>query len=205
MNKNGVFCVYIHKNKANGCVYVGLTSMKPEDRWRNGCSYSHNQKFSNAIKKYGWDGFEHIIVKDGLTSDEASALEVELITKYRATEQGFGYNLTSGGEIGKEYTEESKHKMSENAWDRRGEKNPWYGKHPNDECRRRMSESKKIAYAGSGNPLSKKVICDGIIFGYIGDCAEYYNIPRSTMTSWLNGQRKKPQEWIDKGLDFYTD
>ena len=77
MNKNGVFCVYIHKNKTNGCVYVGLTSMKPEDRWRNGCSYTHNQKFSNAIKKYGWDGFEHIIVKDGLTSEEASALEVE--------------------------------------------------------------------------------------------------------------------------------
>ena len=95
--------------------------------------------------------------------------------------------------------------MSENAWDRRGDKNPWYGKHPNDECRRRMSESKKIAYAGSGNPLSKKVICDGIIFGYIGDCAKYYNIPRSTMTSWLNGQRKKPQEWIEKGLDFYTE
>ena len=97
------FCysVYVHKNKANGKVYVGITSKKPEVRWGNGRNYTHNRHFMAAIKKYGWDGFDHAVIREGLTEDQAKSKEVSLISAFRATEQEFGYNMSVGGENGR--------------------------------------------------------------------------------------------------------
>ena len=64
------YCVYLHTNKINGKVYVGLTSMSPEERWKNGKGYCNNSHFKSAIEKYGWDNFEHEIIKRGLTKDD---------------------------------------------------------------------------------------------------------------------------------------
>ena len=33
------YCVYMHTNKTNGKVYVGLTSMELKERWRDGKGY----------------------------------------------------------------------------------------------------------------------------------------------------------------------
>ena len=33
------YSIYMHINKTNGKVYVGLTSMRPEERWRDGKGY----------------------------------------------------------------------------------------------------------------------------------------------------------------------
>lgn len=33
------FCIYLHKNKYNGKVYVGQTCQKPEKRWNYGYGY----------------------------------------------------------------------------------------------------------------------------------------------------------------------
>ena len=99
MSKNGNgYSVYIHENKTNGKRYVGLTSRKPEYRWNQGLAYRSNQHFTDAIKKYGWDGFIHTVVKDGLTKEEACELERELIDKYKTTDREFGYNKSIGGE-----------------------------------------------------------------------------------------------------------
>ena len=52
---NKKYCVYVHTNKFNGKKYVGITSMNPKDRWKNGNGYSNNSYFTNAIRKYGWE------------------------------------------------------------------------------------------------------------------------------------------------------
>ncbi len=62
------YTLYMHKNKTNGKVYIGITSQKPEHRWRNGNGY-RGMMFMNAIKKYGWDNFEHLILHEGLTRE----------------------------------------------------------------------------------------------------------------------------------------
>jgi len=55
--KNGNYKIYIHINKVNGKMYVGITKQTPEDRWKNGTGYDTSPKFYNAIKKYGWENF----------------------------------------------------------------------------------------------------------------------------------------------------
>lgn len=92
-----MYTVYIHKNKYNGKVYVGITSKAPAKRWRNGKGYIANKPFYNAILKYGWDSFEHIIVADGLDAEQAQELEKELIAEYMSDSPLYGYNLTAGG------------------------------------------------------------------------------------------------------------
>lgn len=57
--------IYVHICKANNKAYVGQTRRKdPKTRWgSNGHRYSQQKKFWRAIKKYGWDSFEHIILE----------------------------------------------------------------------------------------------------------------------------------------------
>lgn len=66
----------------------------------------------NAIKKYGWDNFEHEILKTGLTKEEAKKYESYYIKQYN-TLAPFGYNLTGDGEYPDIISEETKQKMRE--------------------------------------------------------------------------------------------
>lgn len=93
------YCVYKHTCKINNKVYIGQTKYgkNPNKRWRDGTHYLSNLYFTNAIKKYGWENFEHIILKENLTLDEANYWEIYYINFYNATDPLFGYNLTLGG------------------------------------------------------------------------------------------------------------
>lgn len=122
-----MYTVYMHKNKINGKVYIGITSQKPEVRWNNGIGYRKTY-FHNAIKKYGWDNFEHIILFSNLTRSEAIEKEIDLIQIFNSTNQEYGYNIATGGEIncGYHLSEEKKKHLSEI---NKGENHPQYGTH----------------------------------------------------------------------------
>lgn len=110
--ENRNYTIYMHKNKINGKVYIGLTGIKPEERWKsNGKGYTDDTYLVKAIKKYGWDNFEHIILEKDLTLDEANNLEEYYIQKYNTLDHSFGYNLKHGGSHGG-HTEETKQKIS---------------------------------------------------------------------------------------------
>ena len=104
------YTVYCHINKVNGKTYVGITSSAPELRWKNGEGYKNCRKFYNAILKYGWDNFYHIILRDKLSLSEAEKLEKQLITDSKE----FSYNIAPGGKVNKgfHWTEQSKRKLS---------------------------------------------------------------------------------------------
>lgn len=133
------WCVYMHTNKTNNKVYVGITGQKPKRRWHHGGGYQTQQYFWRAIQKYGWDGFEHIIFAENLTKEEACKMEKLLIALYDTTNRNYGYNISTGGEgpegctwTADQYekraaykaTEETRRKISENHADVSGGKHP---------------------------------------------------------------------------------
>ena len=102
--------VYKHISP-NGKVYVGISS-NVKKRWLANGYYYHlsDTAFSRALNKYGWDNFQHIIIKEGLTKQEACDMEIELIAYYKA--KGISYNITDGGlgYRGKHTEEHNKHR-----------------------------------------------------------------------------------------------
>ena len=111
MKKN--YTVYKHI-APNGKIYIGQTGQKnPKRRWQKGEGYKPNTHFYNAIQKYGWDNFEHVIIADGLTKKEADWLEKYLIAFYETTDRTKGYNNTKGGDGSFEMTDDVKRRMSE--------------------------------------------------------------------------------------------
>ena len=63
-----IYTVYMHTSPSNKR-YIGVTKQKPISRWRtDGSGYKHNKHFWNAIQKYGWDNFEHIIIEEGFST-----------------------------------------------------------------------------------------------------------------------------------------
>ena len=95
--------------------YVGITSLKPEQRWRKGEGYKKQPYFHKAIKKYGWNNIQHEIVVEHLTKEEACNMEKSLILKLSSSNQTYGYNLSLGGEFGRfgvKLSDEIKEKIS---------------------------------------------------------------------------------------------
>lgn len=126
------YTVYIHINKTNDKKYVGITKNHVNRRWRNGRGYKDCTHFGRAIKKYGWDGFEHIVLVENLAQEDACKLEIILIAKYQSVNPKFGYNSTFGGESNVRRPEISK---------KIGQANK--GKHLSKETRQKISEARK--------------------------------------------------------------
>lgn len=102
------YIVYIHKNKINGKVYVGITHYtNPEKRWSYG--YRGNPYFQSAISKYGWNNFEHIILFKNINKELACREEQLLISRYK--KKGICYNIANGGEGSEAMSEEIKEKL----------------------------------------------------------------------------------------------
>lgn len=139
--ENAKWSVYLHTSPSNK-YYVGVTSRKPNDRWRNGKGYSKNKYFYRAIQKYGWDNFEHEVIASNITKEEACQFEITLIRELKSNDYHFGYNISSGGEGG--------------ATGLYGEKNPNYGHRWTDEMKQRMSKQRKGTMCGKDNPMYGK-------------------------------------------------
>lgn len=149
--------VYRHTNIENGKVYIGMTGKEDvNDRWRNGYGYfsydgrNYPSHMQSAIKKYGWDNFESEVVYDGLSYQEATEKEVELIAKHNSINRLFGYNKHVGGFGGTPLTKETKAKLSEAMTGSKngmygivGKEHPMYGRKHSKKTRLKMSEARK--------------------------------------------------------------
>lgn len=143
------FCVYKHTNLINGKCYIGITSKNPYRRWRkDGSGYKSNSYFWNAIQKYGWSNFEHKILYQNLTQEQAEEREIEMIRYFRSNIHDFGYNIENGGHARGKVSESTREKLREAK----------LGSKLSDETK------KKIGLSQKGKPKSedhKKKIGDG--------------------------------------------
>ena len=82
----------------NGKVYIGITSRKPENRWKNGKGYYQNKHLYSAIIKYGWENFTHDVLVSDISKETACEMEKTLVAMFRSNDARFGYNNSEGGE-----------------------------------------------------------------------------------------------------------
>lgn len=96
MNKDRKGIIYAHINKINGKMYIGQTVQTLQARFKKeGKGYKACTKFYNAIKKYGWDNFKHIVLECGLNDNEIDDREKYWISYYNSINNG--YNVDLGG------------------------------------------------------------------------------------------------------------
>ena len=113
-------CVYLVRNKVNGKGYIGKTLNGMEKR-RKGHEHAAEKgsklPFHRALRKYGFENFEWIILFGDLEEEEIDEFEMICIKKTK-TKAPNGYNLTDGGDggntfEGRKHTEEAKRKIKE--------------------------------------------------------------------------------------------
>ena len=211
------YTIYMHKNKINGKIYIGQTSQEPKKRWDNGRGYIDCSRFYNAILKYGWNNFEHIILYQNLSQDQANTLEEQLIKQYKTQDDRYGYNIKAGGN-NKHHTEKTKIKIGKansialkgSTWSEHhrqiiskmfsGEGNPFYNKTHSEESRKKMSEARKglkhlteeqIKRLRESHHTVKVINVDtGEVFDSIKDAGLKYNIEPTHITRVCKGKRK---------------
>lgn len=85
------YCVYAHI-APDGKIYIGITGVSPEKRWKHGEGYS-GQPFYYVMQKYGgFDVFSHLILVDNCTEKEALSFEEAFIKEYDTTNPEHGFN-----------------------------------------------------------------------------------------------------------------
>lgn len=169
MTDNKTYCVYRHITPS-GKIYIGITRLSLQARWRYGSGYKHNPYFFRAIEKYGWDNIKHEVLLEGLTKEQAELAERLFIGYWDSTNRNKGYNIEGGGNLNKEVSDETRKKMSES---KQGNKHPWRGRRHTEESKRKMSKSHtgknfsdehraklSKANSGKGNPLYGKRFTD---------------------------------------------
>jgi group I intron endonuclease len=102
-----MYYIYIHQNKINKKIYVGY-SANPKSRWQSTKSHAFNPKskaynyvISKAIRKYGWDNFDHKIIEQFDCKGKALEAEKFWIKFFKSNilvyGGDYGYNLHEGG------------------------------------------------------------------------------------------------------------
>lgn len=169
------YCIYKHTNKINGKIYIGQTCQKPEYRWgSHGQFYTERQPaIYAAIQKYGWENFEHEILEENLTQDEANVKETYWIQYYKSNING--YNLTEGGE---------RAIVSQSTKDKQSTARKEYLKeHP---------ETMPILNKAAAKARSKPVLCieTGIIYPSAAEAGRQLGINGKNICAVCTGKRK---------------
>lgn len=214
-----MYSLYCFTNTINSKRYVGITSnikrrYNQHKSGRNRCPV-----FSSAIKKYGFENFEFVVIKENLTCEEAKLLEKEFIKNFNSMVPN-GYNRTEGGDASVKHDEESKRKISESNKNyllnyphvRTGTKHseetkklmsklasartnrPCGADHWNYGKKAKDStvEKMKINNKLGGNPFAKKVIDlnTSIVYSCINEAKSVYGISHSFISMICSGKRK---------------
>ena len=154
MYKGYIYRHWIVNDKGIEKSYIGKTTQKPNRRWKSGKVYVN--KFGNAIRKYGWNNFNHEII-GVVESDSKYQLNLDLnewekyyIDKYDSFYNGYNSTLGGEGTVGYTYVQSEEHK--------RKNKETHIGKKHTDASKLKMSKN-HCDISGAKNPRARKVVC----------------------------------------------
>lgn len=188
--------IYLIENVVNNKVYVGQTIRTLEQRWaahlqsikhHNGCP-----GLMNAMLKYGVENFTIKQIDRASTKEELDEKETYWITKYKATDPRYGYNIAPGGEGGNTYKYIDEIRMRD--------------------IKHKISQSK----LGLKNPHSHSIKCksiktgDELFFNTVKECAEHFNAKYVTISRRASGGIRHlfNDEWLisyqESDYDEYT-
>lgn len=161
--------VYLITNRVNGKRYVGITSRNYEVRFREHVNEALNGSKSilhNAIRKYGPDNFDVILLESGISDENACDKEMYYIKLYNTFYTSkIGYNMTLGGMgvVGHRHDEVTRKKISEGLKGHkfpssRNEKirNAMMNREYKDEWKQALSKCRLGRFKGPDNPFYGK-------------------------------------------------
>lgn len=61
-------------------------------------------------------------------------------------------------------------------------------------------ERLSASHMGVRNHNTRVVICEGVMYSTMSDCARHYGVHVQSICAWLNGRVKMPKVWVDRGL-----
>lgn len=214
-----IYSVYCFTNKINSKKYIGLTSNVQRRYKQHKSTKNRCPVFSNAIRKYGFESFDFLILKESLTKEDANLFEIQFIKELNSLVPN-GYNRTNGGNSSSKHSEETKIKISEknkiyileNGHSRTGKKHsketkkllselalkrinrPSGDNHWNYglETKESTKEKMRIKNSLGNNPFAKKIIDlnTNIIYSCLNEAKIFYNISHSFISMICSGKRK---------------
>lgn len=182
------YTIYCHENRINGKIYIGQTRQKRlTARWSAGAGYVGCPHFNSAIKKYGWENFEHTILKTGLTKEEADAYEKLYISFFSSNDPKYGYNIQKGGASAGGMSPEGAASIREK---KSGLKAPNRRPVVAFDCSgARLAEFPLIVHSAQHYGISESALrthlmghrgtCHGMIFRYLDDVGDISRLPPS--------------------------
>ena len=105
---------YVYKHTCpNGKVYIGMTGLELNERWKDGFGYENNRAFFHDIVKYGWTNINHETLSEHEDKNAALREEAYQILLHNAIDPFYGYNFAQNGTQHStpvaQYTTEGKH------------------------------------------------------------------------------------------------
>lgn len=184
MKLSEVYYIYCHVNKINHKIYFGITCREPYKRWGSGgCNYKGSPHFYCAIQKYGWDNFEHIVLKQFFNQKDCEIAERFLIQSFKTYDPQFGYNIEMGGNYNGKHSKDTCEKISRSK----------IGKPRSEETKQKVSQGLMGKMSGSKNVRSKAVICltTGEIYESMCIASKATGIGQSDISRCCNGKIKQ--------------
>ena len=199
--------IYMH-TFPNGKRYIGMTSQKPEKRWKK-TGYRNQMPMEKAIEEFGWENVVHEVLCTCETKREAERIETDLIRYFRTSIHENGYNVQPGGDHPKGYkvSEEARQRIRESGC-HSGAKNSMYGKHLSPEHRAKLSASHKgkcnieAVRRGAKNRMGEKAYnarkvaaydpngCLIGVYGSLADCGRVNGVKTQDVYNVCNGRQK---------------